>query len=129
MKIHHVAIWTNKLEEMRDFYCLYFGGTAGAKYRNERKQFESYFLSFDAGATLELMGVPELGSVGEAAGPPIAGLAHVAFATGARSTVDQLTERLRSDGYRVISEPRVTGDGYYESCVLDPDGNRVEITE
>jgi lactoylglutathione lyase len=42
--------------------------------------------------------------------------------------VDTLTERLRADGYRVVGEPRTTGDGYYESVVLDLDGNRIEIT-
>jgi lactoylglutathione lyase len=51
----------------------------------------------------------------------------VAISVGSRDHVDELTARLRQDGYPVLDGPRRTGDGYYESVVLDPDGNRVEI--
>ena len=127
MRIEHVAVWTHHLEELRQFYATYFGATAGEKYVNPRKRFESYFLTLGEGAQLELMRMP---GIAEAAreGAPVTGLAHLAFGVGSEAAVDQLTARLRADGYRVLDGPRRTGDGYYESVVLDPDGNRVEIT-
>ena len=53
---------------------------------------------------------------------------HIAILTGSEKQVDQLTAQLREDGYKIMDGPRHTGDGYYESVVLDPDGNRIEIT-
>ena len=125
MKIEHVALWTHDLEHSHTFYETYFKGKANDKYTNPAKQFESYFLTFGDGARLELMQMP-----GIAAGlsHPTLGWAHIAVAVGSQTTVDTLTERLRHDGYIIESEPRTTGDGYYESVVLDPDGNRIEIT-
>jgi lactoylglutathione lyase len=127
MRIEHVAIWTRDLERLRAFYERYLGGRAGAKYINPRTRFESYFLQFSSGTRLELMRKPGLepqqGGSGERSG-----YAHLAFAVGSEEAVDALTDRLRADGYRIAGEPRRTGDGYYESVVLDPDGNRVEIT-
>ena len=126
MKIEHVAVWTADLERLKAFYETYFGAVAGEKYANPEKGFESYFLGFSSGARLELMRVP--GSTGPGAEERRAGLAHLAFCAGLETAVNELTEKLRKAGYTVVSEPRRTGDGYYESCVLDPDGNRVEIT-
>lgn len=57
------------------------------------------------------------------------GYIHVAFSAGGRAAVDRLTERLKEDGYPVLSGPRTTGDGYYESCILGIEGNQIEITE
>ncbi len=125
MHIKHAALWTTDLQRLIAFYVKYFEATAGPRYFNPRRQFESCFLSFASGARLELMSVPELAGLAEA---PRVGLAHLAFATGSEAQVDALTARLRSDGYQVLDGPRRTGDGYYESVVLDPDGNRVEIT-
>ncbi len=125
MHIEHAALWTTDLQRLTAFYVEYFAAVAGPRYFNPRRQFESCFLSFAKGARLELMSVPELAGLAEA---PRVGLAHLAFATGSESQVDSLTVRLGSDGYQVVDEPRRTGDGYYESVVLDPDGNRVEIT-
>ena len=127
MRVEHIAIWTRDLETLRAFYEEYFGGTAGEKYVNPAKGFESYFLTFSGGARLELMQVTGLSDPPEAEGTP-AGYAHLAFAVGSESRVDDLTDRLRREGCRVVDGPRRTGDGYYEACVLDPDGNRVEIT-
>jgi lactoylglutathione lyase len=125
MTIEHVALWTSDLERSRQFYSEYFGAMASAWYRNPNRQFSSYFLSFASGARLELMQQPKL----LAAGPgPALGYAHLAFASGSAAAVQALTERLRGAGYPVISEPRLTGDGYYESVIADPDGNLVEIT-
>ncbi len=126
MRIEHIAIWTMDLERSRSFYEEYFGGAAGAKYHNPQTGFESYFIVFDSGARLEIMRAPGLDP--ERSGERRIGYSHLAFAVGSEDQVRQLTERLRAEGYTVVSEPRRTGDGYYESCVLDPDGNRVEIT-
>ena len=125
MKIEHIALYTNDLARARTFYETYFGGVAGALYHNPKTGLQTYFLSFADGARLELMTRPQLGSAAE--GMHI-GWAHLAFQTESRADVDALTARLKTDEYTVVSGPRVTGDGYYESCVLDPDGNTVEIT-
>jgi lactoylglutathione lyase len=126
MKIEHLAIWVKNLENMRSFYETYFGAKAGERYFNPGKNFQSYFLSFDTGCRLELMQKPEIPNnlnVSEAAG-----FTHFAVSTGSEANVNQLTERLRQAGFQVAGEPRWTGDGYYESVVLDPEGNRIEIT-
>lgn len=125
MKIAHIALYTNDLDRARTFYQTYFEGVAGELYHNPKTGLQTYFLSFADGARLELMTRPQLSA---AADGLCVGWAHVAFAVGSRENVDALTARLRTDGYVVVSGPRVTGDGYYESCVLDPDGNTVEIT-
>ena len=127
MKIEHLAIWVTDLEAVKNFYRKYFRAEAGEKYINPVKKFESYFLVFDEGTRLELMHMPEI--------PPrdtqyreMLGLTHIAMSVGSKEKVDTLTELLRHDGFKIIGEPRTTGDGYYESIVLDPEGNRVEIT-
>ena len=190
MRIHHIAIWTFRLEEMKEFYVRYFKGTSNEKYVNPKKGFESYFIHFDCGADLELMsrtdvqntpigenrlglthfafaldskeevlelteklrsagytisGEPrtsgdgihfdcgadlELMSRTDVQNTPIGenrlGLTHFAFALDSKEEVLELTEKLRSAGYTISGEPRTSGDGYFESVVLDPDGNRVE---
>lgn len=131
MKLEHVAVWTHRLEELKDFYVRYFGAVAGDKYVSEkgfRGRFESYFLSFDSGARLELMRLPCIPRGDGANGFESTGLTHVAFSVDTPGGLDSLYERLKAGGAAVVGEPRVTGDGYYEACVLDPDGNRVEIT-
>ena len=128
MRIEHIAIWTHDLERLRAFYERYFGAVAGALYRNEEHGFASYFLSFADGARLELM---SMATIPESRNDPlrqVTGLIHVAISLGSGEAVDRLTDRLRADGYRVLDGPRRTGDGYYESTVLDPDGNRLELT-
>ncbi len=129
MRIEHVALWTRNLERMRDFYVGFFDGKSNEKYVNPRTGFESYFISFDSGARLEIMRKADIPANRNDVDEQYIGLIHVAMSTGSRESVDRLTNELRAAGYRVVSEPRETGDGYYESCVLDPDGNRVEITE
>lgn len=127
MKIEHMAIWTTDLERLRLFYETYFGARSNAKYVNAAKQFESYFLSFSTGARLEIMYSPNVLSVVDET-MRRGGYAHLAFSLGSREQVDALTSRLRQDGYPVLDGPRQTGDGYYESAILDPDGNRIELT-
>lgn len=128
MKIEHIAIWTGDLERLRAFYTKYFNARAGEKYINVKKGFQSYFLSFENGARLEIMQMPGLVASANTREQQSLGLIHLAFSTGKQTGVDALTERLRNDGYNVVGETRWTGDGYYESVVLDPDGNRIEIT-
>jgi len=127
MKIEHIALWTNQLEEMKEFYSEFFQGKANEKYINASKQFESYFLTFESGARLELMRMLGIPDNSNDLDKQYIGLIHIAFSVGSKENVDALTDRLKQRGYRVISGPRTTGDGYYESCILDPDGNRVEI--
>lgn len=127
MRINHIAIWADDIEVLRAFYTRYFNLTSSALYTNPTKHFTSCFLSFGDGATrIELMHIP--GLLPREKNGTMKGLAHFAVSVGDRQAVDALTERLRSDGYAVLGEPRTTGDGYYESVVADPEGNRVEIT-
>jgi lactoylglutathione lyase len=127
MHIEHIALWTHNLERLRQFYETYFEAQAGPKYSNPAKQFESYFLVFASGTRLELMQMPSISASAPDA-PQRTGLTHLAFSTGSEAAVDALTARLAAGGYQVVGQPRRTGDGYYESIVLDPDGNRIEIT-
>lgn len=128
MIIEHIAIWTLDIERLKDFYFTYFGGVVGEKYINPNTGFSSYFLMFSSGARLELMSMPGIPPSTNDPDRQFTGLIHLAFAVGSESQVDSLTARLRQDGYRIVGDPRRTGDGYYESTVYDPDGNRIEIT-
>ncbi len=128
MNIHHIAILCEDLEKIKAFYCRYFGCIAGNKYINDKNGFESYFLHFEDGARIELMKKAWIIKVEESPDSEYIGLAHIAISTGSVENVDHLTEILRSHGYEVITNPRRTGEGCYESPILDPDGNRVEIT-
>lgn len=127
MKIEHVALYVTDLEAMKKFYEVYFSAKSNDKYHNPTTGLETYFLSFDEGSRLELMTRPDM-VIQE---KPLyrTGITHLAFSTGSKELVNQLTQRLKNDGYEIISGPRTTGDGYYESCVLDPEGNQIEITE
>ncbi|MGN0650954.1 MAG: VOC family protein [Oscillospiraceae bacterium] len=127
MKIEHVALFVENLEQSRDFYMHYFGAKSNEKYTNSTTGFESYFLTFDDGARLELMSLPEIAL--DYRGAAYIGYAHIAISVGSRKAVDDLTRKFAIEGEIVIACPRVTGDGYYESIVLDCDGNRIEITE
>lgn len=130
MKIEHLAIWVRDLELMRKFYEDNFGAVSGDKYINQNKQFTSYFLSFDCGPRLELMHRPDIGKdLISKKEKEFFGLAHFAISVGSKECVNTLTVQLEQQGYKVLGPPRTTGDGYYESVVLDPEGNRIEITE
>jgi len=125
MRIEHTAMYFNDLERAKSFFEEYFGAAAGELYRNERTGFSSYFLTFEGGERLEIMNRPDAAADSDS---PKTGYDHIAFAAGSKESVDKLTERLKKDGYSVVSEPRVTGDGYYESCIIDFEGNKIEIT-
>ena len=126
MKIEHIAMVVNDLEAAKDFFVTYLDGKANELYHNKSTGFRSYFISFDDGARLELMNKPEMSDTAKDIART--GYAHVAFSVGSAEKVDELTAMLKADGYEVLSGPRTTGDGYYESCVVAVEGNQIEIT-
>ena len=128
IRIEHLAFWTTDIDRCAAFYTTYLGAVAGARYHNVGKGFESVFLTFAGGARLEIMSTSTLDPVQAEAGAQRMGLTHFAIALGSDAAVDALTDRLRGDGFPILDGPRRTGDGYYESVTLDPDGNRVELT-
>lgn len=126
MKIEHIAVYVTDLEAARDFFIKYFGAKPNNRYHNLKTDFQSYFLSFDEGMRLEIMSKPKM--IDSAKDIDRTGYAHIAFSLGSIEKVDELTEKLRSDGYKVVSGPRITGDGYYESCIVGLEGNQIELT-
>jgi lactoylglutathione lyase len=128
MKIEHLGIWVQDLELMRSFYLKYFDTSSAEKYVNPKTQFQSYFILFGEGKTrLELMLRPDILSGNSKRGFNM-GIAHFAISVGGKDKVNELTERIRNDNFTIFSEPRTTGDGYYETVVLDPEGNVLEIS-
>ena len=125
IRIEHAAAYYADLEAAKAFFEVYFSARSGNMYHNKTTGFRSYFLTFDGGARLEIMSKD---SISQKQLPDLLGLAHIAFSLGSADAVDSLTERLKNDGYKVISGPRTTGDGYYESCIEDAEGNRIELT-
>lgn len=126
MKIEHVAMYVNDLEKARDFFIKYLGGVSNDGYHNTKTGFKSYFISFDDGSRLELMNKP--GMTDDEKVLARTGYIHIAFSLGSKEAVDELTERLKFNGYEVVSGPRTTGDGYYESCIIGIEGNQIELT-
>ncbi len=126
VKIEHIALWVSDLSLIKDFYTKYFNAKSGPLYHNPTKGFQSYFLSFESGARIEIMTTTsELSKVQK---NPQIGYVHLAISVGSKNEVVELTDTLRNDGVVVIGEPRLTGDGYFESVIKDPDGNLIEIT-
>ncbi len=128
MKIEHLSVWVKDLEAMKDFYCNYFQATANNKYINSSKKFQSYFLSFAEGPRLELMQMPSIPETKNNVYDQFTGLIHFAIALGSKEKVDAMTAQFLQDGFEVLDGPRYTGDGYYESVILDPEKNRIELT-
>lgn len=129
MRLEHIALWTNQLEVIKNFYETYFEASAGDKYRNNSNNFESYFLSFSSGARLEIMtkpGVPK--NLNDRVEAQHQGLIHMAFEVATMQEVDEKAEEFRKAGLSILRGPRKTGDGYYEFETLDPDNNRLEVT-
>lgn len=125
MKIEHVAIWVNDIERMKTFYETFFNAKANGKYHNQDKEFESYFLTFEEGARIEIM---RKTGVDKPQQEDRIGWAHMAVSLGSMESVNHMTARLQAAGYRLVNGPRVTGDGYYESVIEDPEGNLLELT-
>ncbi|MBO4784105.1 MAG: VOC family protein [Lachnospiraceae bacterium] len=126
MVIEHVAMYVNDLEKTRDFFVDFLDGKSNDGYHNKKTGFRSYFVSFDGGSRIEVMNKPDM--TDDNKGLNRTGYAHIAFSTGSKERVDELTERIRNAGYVVISDPRTTGDGYYESCIVAIEGNQIELT-
>ncbi|MBR2936916.1 MAG: VOC family protein [Oscillospiraceae bacterium] len=126
MRIEHIAMYVTDLEKAREFFVTYFQAASNDGYHNLKTGFRSYFLTFGDGARLELMHKPGMEDAEKTLSRT--GYAHIAFSVGSKEAVDALTRRLKADGYRVISGPRTTGDGYYESCVVALEDNQIEIT-
>lgn len=126
MRIEHIALYVHDLERARNFFMQYLGASSNAGYHNQKTDFRSYFLTLDDGARLELMHKPDMADLPKA--PDRTGYAHIAFSVGSPERVDALTAELRTAGYEVVSGPRITGDGYYESCIAVIEGNLIEIT-
>jgi len=125
MRIDHIASYVHNLEATKAFYEKYFEAIANNQYHNPKTGLQSYFLTFENGCRYEIMSKPDLHETDNS--NELFGYIHIAFSVGDVERVNRLTERLRMDGYAILSEPRTTGDGYYESCVADPEGNRIEI--
>lgn len=126
MIIEHIAMYVTELEKVKSFFEIYFDGKSNDMYHNKTTGFRSYFISFESGPRLEIMNKPEVTSVDNHI--PHSGFIHIAFSVGSKEEVDELTKRLKEDGYEVLSGPRTTGDGYYESCIVAVEGNQIEIT-
>ena len=126
MKIEHLAMYVRDLEEAKAFFEKYFYTRPGDLYHNKTSDFKSYFLSFDDDTRLEIMTSPDI--IDHKKDQKRTGLAHLAFSLGSKAKVNELTEKLENDGYKVISGPRVTGDGYYESAILAFEENIIELT-
>src|SRR5690606_26180133 len=127
MRIEHLAIWTYDLERLQRFYMKYFDAISTEIYYNHSREYRSYFLIFDGDCRLEIMEMPNIGKSKNDPSKNYTGFAHFAIHVSNKTEVERLTQEIKNDGYKVVGEPRTTGDGYYESMVLDPDGNKVEI--
>ena len=128
VRIEHIALWVDDLDGICAFYEQTFGAHVGPRYTNPAKGFESRFLSFGSGARIEVMRTTTLSPARHAAGEQRMGLTHLAISLGSEDAVREVTERLRANGVTVLDGPRRTGDGYFESVILDPEGNRIELT-
>ena len=126
MRISHVAMWVKDIENIKNFYMKYFNCKCNEKYINDKKGFQSYFLSFENNSKLEIMNINDIEELNKENN--FYGFAHIAISVGSKDKVDSLTKILENDGYIVASNPRTTGDGYYESVILDPENNKIEIT-
>lgn len=126
MKIDHIAMYVNNLEKTRNFFVSYFDAKSNELYHNKNTDFKSYFLTFKDGSRLEIMNKPNMKD--DEKNLTRTGFIHLAFSVGSKEKVDELTQQLENDGFKVISGPRTTGDRYYESCIIGIEGNQIEIT-
>jgi lactoylglutathione lyase len=129
MRLRHVGIWTQDLEEALMYYVTYFRCSHGEKYVNPSSGFESYFLFFDDSSSIELMKAGNVRIPGANSDEERLGLSHLAISLGSKEAVTDLANTLKADGYKIVKGPHMTGDGYFEAVTLDPEGNRIELTE
>lgn len=128
MTLEHIAVWTDRLEILKDYYIRYFGGTPNQKYSNPQTGLETYFITFASGAKLEIMTLPKLADHKKKTAIPYKGITHLAFGVDTMAEVDKKAKQLEASGFPIVRGPRKTGDGFYEFETLDPDGNRIEVT-
>ena len=126
MRIEHIAMYVNDLDAAKDFFVTFLGGVSNAGYYNEKTGFKSYFISFEDGARLEIMNKSNM--IDDPKMLNRTGYAHIAFSVGSKEKVNEVTEKAREAGFEVVSGPRTTGDGYYESCIVAIENNQIEIT-
>ena len=126
MRIEHIAMYVNDLDAAKDFFVAFLGGVSNEGYYNEKTGFKSYFISFEDGARLEIMNKSNM--IDDPKMLNRTGYAHIAFSVGSKEKVNEVTEKAREAGFEVISGPRTTGDGYYESCIVAIENNQIEIT-
>ena len=126
MRIEHIAMYVNDLDAVKDFFVTFLGGVSNSGYYNEKTGFKSYFISFEDGARLEIMNKSNM--IDDPKMLNRTGYAHIAFSVGSKEKVNEVTEKAREAGFEVISGPRTTGDGYYESCIVAIENNQIEIT-
>jgi lactoylglutathione lyase len=127
MKINHVALYVNDLEKMKTFYEKYFNAKSNKMYHNQNTGLKTYFLEVDNECRIEIMTKDNLNNIKKEVNNT--GYIHIAFSVGSKDKVNELTKQLENDGYKIKSQPRITGDGYYESCIFDPENNQIEIVE
>lgn len=128
MKLEHIAIWTDNIELLRNYYISFFDGQSNEMYINPKTQFQSYFISFESGARLEIMSMPNIpDNTNDTINRQHKGIIHIAFSVDTKQEVDAKAALLRANGFEILNGPRVTGDGYYEFVTLDPDKNRLEV--
>ncbi|MBI9098197.1 MAG: VOC family protein [Spirochaetaceae bacterium] len=128
MKINHLALWVKDMEGMKDFYIQYFGVEASKIYTNQKKGFSSYFLTFEDGFRLEIMSITDIKHLKNKSKTMYDGYSHISFSLGSKEEVLQKTKSFLDDGFTIVDGPRLTGDGYFESVILDPEDNRIELT-
>ena len=128
MKLEHIAIWTDNIELLRNYYVSFFDGQSNEMYINPKTQFQSYFISFESGARLEIMSMPNIPeNTNDTINVQHKGIIHIAFSVATKQEVDAKAALLQANGFELLNGPRVTGDGYYEFVTLDPDKNRLEV--
>jgi lactoylglutathione lyase len=128
MKLEHIAIWTDNIELLRNYYVSFFDGQSNEMYINPKTQFQSYFISFESGARLEIMSMPNIpDNTNDTINAQHKGIIHIAFSVATKQEVDAKAALLQANGFELLNGPRVTGDGYYEFVTLDPDKNRLEV--
>jgi lactoylglutathione lyase len=128
MKLEHIAIWTDNVELLRNYYVSFFEGQSNEMYINPKTQFQSYFISFESGARLEIMSMPNIPeNTNDTINAQHKGIIHIAFSVATKQEVDAKAALLQANGFELLNGPRVTGDGYYEFVTLDPDMNRLEV--
>lgn len=129
ISLHHVAIWTNNLENLKKYYTNYFNASSNSLYYNDKTNFKSYFLTFKSGSLLEIMQKPDIPlNANDTIIKQHSGIIHLAFGVDTPDEVDKLAEQLQNDGFAILRGPRITGDGFYEFETADPDNNRIEVT-